>query len=34
MANYLEARVKVTNWQISKLKSAGKIKTRTILRID
>ena len=34
MANYLEARVKLTNCQISKLKSAGKIKTRTILRID
>ena len=33
MVNYQEARVKLTNRQLNKLKSAGKNKTRTILRI-
>ena len=34
MANYQEARVKLTNTQLSKLKSASKNKTGTILRIN
>ena len=33
MANYEEIRVKLTNTQLNKLKSAAKIKTETILRI-
>ena len=33
MANYQEARVKLTNTQLSKLKSAAKNKTGTILRL-
>ena len=32
MANYQEARVKLTNTQLNKLKSAAKKKTGTILR--
>ena len=32
MANYQEARVKLTNTQLNKLKSAAKNKTGTILR--
>ena len=31
MANYQEARVKLTNTQLNKLKSEAKNKTRTIL---
>ena len=34
MANYQEARVKLTNTQLNKLKSAAKIKTVTILRLN
>ena len=33
MENYQEVRVKLTNAQLNKLKSAAKNKTRTILRI-
>ena len=33
MANYEEARVKLTNTQLNKLKFAAKNKTGTILRI-
>ena len=33
MAHYQEARVKLTNTQLNKLKSAGKNKTGTILRL-
>ena len=33
MANYEEARMKLTNTQIRKLKSAGKNKTGTRLRV-
>ena len=33
MANYQEARVKVANTQLNKLKSSAKDKTRTILRL-
>ena len=34
MANYQEARVKLTNTQLKKIKSAGKSKTGTLLRIN
>ena len=34
MTNYQEARVKVTNTQLNKLKSAAKNKTGTILRLN
>ena len=34
MANYQEVRVKLTNTQLSKLKSAAKNKTETILRLN
>ena len=34
MANYPEARVKLTNTQLNKLRSAAKNKTGTILRIN
>ena len=34
MANYQEARVKLTNSQLNKLKSAAKNKTGTIVRIN
>ena len=34
MANYQEATVKLTNTQLSKLKSAAVNKTETILRIN
>ena len=34
MANYQETKVKLTNTQLSKLKSAEKDKTGTILRIN
>ena len=34
MASYQEARVKLTNTQLSKLKSAAKNKTGAILRIN
>ena len=34
MAKYQEARVKLTNTQLCKLKSEAKNKTRTILRIN
>ena len=34
MANYQEARAKVANTQLNKLKSAAKNKTGTILRIN
>ena len=34
MANYQEARVKLTNTQLNKLKSASKNKTGTILRLN
>ena len=34
MVNYQEARVKLTNTQLNKLKSASKNKTRTILRLN
>ena len=33
MTSYEEARVKIRNTQLNKLKSAGKFKTGTILRI-
>ena len=33
MANYKEARAKLTNTQLNKSKSAGKIKTETTIRI-
>ena len=33
MANYQEARVKPTNAQLNKLKSAAKNKTGTVLRL-
>ena len=34
MANYQEARVKLTNTQLNKLKSAAKNKTEKILRVN
>ena len=34
MANYQEARVKLTNTQLNKLKSAAKNRTGTILRLN
>ena len=34
MANYQEARVKLTNILLKKLKSAAKNKTETILRLN
>ena len=34
MANYQEVRVKLTNTQLSKLKSAAKNKAGTILRLN
>ena len=34
VANYQEARVKLTNTQLSKVKSAAKSKTGTILRLN
>ena len=34
MANYHEARVKLTNTQLNKLKSSAKNKTGTILRLN
>ena len=34
MANYQEARVKLTNTQLNKLKSAANYKTGTILRLN
>ena len=34
MANYQQARVKLTNTQLNKLKSAAKNKTGTILRLN
>ena len=34
MANYQEARVKLTNTQLNELKSAAKNKTGTILRLN
>ena len=34
MANYQEARVKLTNTQLNKLKFAAKNKTGTILRVN
>ena len=34
MANYQEARVKLTNTQLHELKSATKNKTETILRMN
>ena len=34
IANYQETRVKLTNTQLNKLKSAAKNKTRTILRLN
>ena len=34
MANYQEARVKLTNTQLNKIKSAAKNKTETILRLN
>ena len=34
MANYQEARVKLINTQLNKLKSAAKNKTRTILNLN
>ena len=34
MANYQEARVKLTNIQLNKLKSSAKTKTGTLLRIN
>ena len=34
MVNYQEARVKLTNTQLNKLKSAAKNKTETILRLN
>ena len=34
MANYQEVRVKLTNTQLNKLKSAAKNEARTILRLN
>ena len=34
MTNYQDARIKLTNTQLNKLKSAAKNQTRTILRIN
>ena len=34
MANYQEARVKLTNTQLNKLKSTAKNETGTILRLN
>ena len=34
MANYQEARVKLTNTQLNKIKSAAKNKTETILKLN
>ena len=34
MANYQEGKVKLTNTQLNKLKSASKSKTGTILRLN
>ena len=34
MANYQEARVKLTNTKLNKLKSAAKSKAGTILRLN
>ena len=34
MANYQEVRVKLTNTQLNKLKSAAKNRTGTILRLN
>ena len=34
MANYQEVKVKLTNTQLNKLKSAGKSKTGTILSVN
>ena len=34
MANYQEARVKLTNTQLKKIRSAGKSKTGTLLRVN
>ena len=34
MANYQEGKVKLTNTQLNKLKSAAKTKTGTILRLN
>ena len=34
MANYQQARVKLTNTQLNKLRSAAKNKTGTILRLN
>ena len=34
MTNYQEAIVKLTNTQLNKLKSATKIKTQTILKLN
>ena len=34
MTNYQDARIKLTNTQLNKLKSAAKNLTRTILRIN
>ena len=34
MANYQQARVRLTNTQLNKLKSAAKNKTGTILRLN
>ena len=34
MVNYQKARVKITNKQLNKLKSAAKNKTETMLRIN
>ena len=34
MTNYQDARIKLTNTQLNKLKSAAKNHTRTILRIN
>ena len=34
MANYQQARVKLTNTQLNKLKSAAKNQTGTILRLN
>ena len=34
MSNYQEAKVKLTNTQLNKLKSAGQNKTGTLLRVN
>ena len=34
MVNYQEARVKITNTQLNKLKSAARSKTGTMLRLN